>query len=206
MSSPRGASPREPSPVRTAALAAVAVATFAGLGVLKASTAPAPARPSLGRAASAQEIARMDISVDADGQGLPPGSGSVAEGARLFAEKCEACHGAAGAGGMADPLVGGVGGLSSSKPLRTVTSYWPYAPPLFDYIRRAMPLTEPQSLSNDETYALVAYLLAQDKVVAPDAVLNAASLSAVRMPNRDGFRSLESRGFDGNLDRIPPAP
>lgn len=182
-------------------IAAAALAGGGGLAVIKANTQAPPERPSLGRTAMAAEIARMDISVDSDGGGLPSGSGSVADGARVFAEKCEACHGAGGVGGPADQLAGG-GSPRAKTPIRTVGNYWPYAPPLFDYIRRAMPLTEPQSLSNDETYALVAYLLSLDGVVAKDVVLDARSLAAVRMPNRDGFVSLEAKGFDGNVDRV----
>ena len=122
-----------------------------------------------------------------DGSGLPSGRGTVAQGAILFEEKCEACHGPAGSGGAADRLTGGVGSLASSHPIKTVVSYWPFATTLFDYVRRAMPTPRPESLSNDEVYALCAYLLSVDHIVAADATLNATTLPKVRMPNRDGF-------------------
>lgn len=161
--------------------------------------------PKLGRAAAPDVIGRMDITVSADGSGLPAGSGSVAEGRVTYEEKCAACHGTGGSGGLADRLTGGVGSLTSAKPIKTVASYWPYAPTLFDYIRRAMPLTEPQSLEDKEVYGLVAYLLSIDNIVAPDTRLDATSLSQIKMPNRDGFVSLEDRRFDGNIDHDIPS-
>lgn len=161
--------------------------------------------PKLGRPASPDVVRRWDITVSGDGTGLPPGSGSVAEGQATFAAKCAACHGPTGEGGLADRLTGGRGSLGSAKPIKTVASYWPYAPSLFDYIRRAMPLTAPQSLEDGEVYGLVAYLLSRDGIVAADARLDASSLARIRMPNRDGFVSLADRGFDGNIERVQPA-
>jgi mono/diheme cytochrome c family protein len=158
--------------------------------------------PNLGRPASNDVIRQMDITVTADGNGLPPGTGTVAQGRVTYQAKCAACHGEAGSGGAADQLTGGVGSLATAKPVKTVASYWPYAPPLFDYIRRAMPLTSPQSLSDDEVYGLVAYLLSIDRIVAPGARLDAAALAQIRMPNRNGFISLERHDFDGNLERV----
>ena len=146
----------------------------------------------------------MDITVAGDGTGLPAGSGSVAEGQATYEAKCAVCHGPAGKGGVADRLTGGTGLRTLPTPIKTVVNYWPYAPTLFDYIRRAMPLTEPQSLDNDEVYGLVAYLLSVDGVVPPKARLDKRSLSKVIMPNRDGFVSLEGRRFDGNIDRVQP--
>jgi mono/diheme cytochrome c family protein len=141
----------------------------------------------LGRPPSADEIAAWNIDVRGDGAGLPPGHGSVAEGQALFADKCAGCHGAKGQGGAAPALVGGIGTLKAKKPLRTVGSYWPYAPPVFDYIHRAMPFTAPQSLSADETYAVTAYILALNGLVPADAVMDRESLPKVAMPNRNGF-------------------
>lgn len=181
-------------------------AGLGGFAVLSAREAPMPERPSLGRKASTEEIARWELTVTADGDGLPAGSGSVTEGAIVFEERCQACHGERGEGGPADRIAGGVGSLGGPRPIRTPASYWPYAPPLFDYIRRAMPHDAPQSLTADETYAVVAYLLALDAVVAPDAVLDAAALPKIVMPNRNGFISLEARDFDGNLDQLARAP
>jgi cytochrome c len=143
--------------------------------------------PNLGRVATSDEIARRDLIVSPDGENLPAGSGSVADGAMVYAEKCAACHGANGAGGPMDRLSGGIGTIGSDDPIKTVASYWPYATTLFDYVRRAMPANAPQSLSNDEVYAVTAYLLSIDGIVDGDAVMNADSLPGVEMPNRDGF-------------------
>lgn len=160
--------------------------------------------PHLGRAASQDIIRRMDITVMADGIGLPGGSGSVPEGRITYEAQCASCHGPAGEGGLAPRLTGGVGSLRSAKPVKTVASYWPYAPTLFDYIRRAMPLTAPQSLNDWEIYGLVAYLLSIDGIVAPNARLDGPGLSQIRMPNRNGFISLESQRFDGNIEYVKP--
>ncbi|QJU60683.1 cytochrome c [Sphingomonas sp. AP4-R1] len=157
--------------------------------------------PHYGRPASSEAIERMDLTVAPDGTGLPRGSGSVVEGRATYAAKCMACHGPAGSGGVADRLTGGIGSLASAKPVRTVASYWPYATTIFDYVRRAMPLTAPQSLTDEEVYGLVAYLLSVDGIVRPDARLDADSLPKIEMPNRAGFVSLEADRFDGNLER-----
>jgi cytochrome c len=129
----------------------------------------------------------MDLTILPDGKDLPAGRGSVSEGKKVYETKCLACHGIGGQGQPMDRLTGGVGSLATPTPLKTVNSYWPFATSLFDYIRRAMPLTSPQTLSADETYGLVAYLLSIDGVVKPGTVLDAKSLTAVKMPNRDGF-------------------
>jgi cytochrome c len=147
--------------------------------------------PQLGRAASPEDVGRADLSISSDGRNLPPGSGSVAQGASVYQTKCVACHGANGGGGPMDRLTGGLGTLTSDRPVKTVASYWPYATTVFDYIRRAMPPIAPQSLTNDEVYAVTAYLLSVDGIVPKDAVLDARTLPNVRMPNRDGFVSWE---------------
>lgn len=149
----------------------------------------APHGPGLGQPLSPAQIADLDLSVPPDGATLPPGSGSVAQGAAVYAAKCQSCHGEKGAGGPMDRLTGGVGSLASPKPVKTVASYWPYATSVFDYIRRAMPLTAPQSLRNDEVYAVTAYLLSIDGVVPAEAVVDARTLPKIVMPNRDGFVS-----------------
>ena len=141
----------------------------------------------VGTPLSDQDIAAWNIDVAPDGRGLPAGSGDVATGARVFAAQCAACHGAKGEGLLGDALVGGRGTLASAKPKRTVGSYWPYATTLFDYIRRAMPFTAPESLSADDVYAVCAFLLNQNGIVPPETRLDARSLPAVKMPNRDGF-------------------
>ncbi|WP_250501150.1 cytochrome c [Caballeronia sp. GAWG1-5s-s] len=142
---------------------------------------------AIGTPLNATEIAAWNIDVAPDGRGLPAGSGDVATGAHIFAAKCAACHGANGEGGLGDRLIGGRGTLATDKPVRTVGSYWPYATTLFDYIRRAMPYNAPQSLSADEVYALSAWILNRNGIVPDDARLDAHSLAAIRMPNRDGF-------------------
>ena len=162
-----------------ATLALVAATTFAA----------AEPKFGFGKRASDAEIASWNIDVDKDGKWLPSGKGSVKQGAELFANQCAACHGEKGEGGIGDRLVGGRGTLATPKPVKTVGSYWPYAPTLFDYIRRAMHLNAPQSLSNDEVYALSAYVLNMNGLVPDSATLDAKSLSAVKMPNRNGFVS-----------------
>jgi S-disulfanyl-L-cysteine oxidoreductase SoxD len=126
-----------------------------------------------------------------DGRGLPAGSGSVEQGKNVYQTQCVACHGQKLEGGSADRLVGGRGTLVNNDPtkapVKTVESYWPYATTLFDYVKRAMPLTAPDSLNNDQVYAVTAYILSEAKIIAQDAVMDAKSLAAVKMPNRDGF-------------------
>ena len=128
-----------------------------------------------------------NVTITTDGKGLPVGHGTAAQGAKIFAQKCAACHGPAGIGASAEPLVGEVGSLSSDYPEKTVNSYWPYATTLFDYIRRAMPIDKPFSLSDNEVYALCAYILNHDAIITPDQELNEENLPQVTMPNRDGF-------------------
>jgi hypothetical protein len=143
--------------------------------------------PNLGRPLTPEEIRKIDITVMPDGKGLPAGSGSVSQGAAVYAKNCQVCHGPNGGGQPFDRLTGGIGTLASAEPVKTPVSYWPVATTLFDYIRRSMPLPAPESLTNDEVYAVTAYLLSIDGVVPKDAVLDAKSLPKVKMPNRDGF-------------------
>jgi len=149
----------------------------------------ATAGPDLGREVRPEEVAAWDISIPPDGSGLPPGSGTSMEGGAVYNVKCAGCHGVMRVKGPADPLVGGIGTLASKKPLKTVGSYWPYATTLFDYIRRAMPYNAPRSLSNDEAYAVSAYLLFLNGIIEPEMRLDAKTLPQVIMPNRDGFVS-----------------
>lgn len=143
--------------------------------------------PNLGREATPAQIAGWDISVGPDGAGLPAGSGTTARGAAVFAQKCQTCHGPAGAGQPNDRLVGGQGTIATNAPVKTIGSYWPYATTVFDYVRRAMPYTGSQSLSNDEVYALTAYLLNLNRIIGEADEMNARTLPAVKMPNRDNF-------------------
>lgn len=137
-----------------------------------------------------------------DGRGFPPGRGSVADGEKVYQAQCVACHGQALQGGLGDRLVGGRGTLVNADPtkapVKTVESYWPYASTLFDYIKRAMPLMAPGSLSDDDVYAVSAYILSQAKIIGPDAVMDGPGLAAVKMPNRDGFIA------DSRPDKFPP--
>jgi cytochrome c len=150
-------------------------------------TAQAQGRYGIGRPATPAEIAGWNIDIDRYGHNLPPGSGSVSHGREVFAAQCAACHGAKGEGGIGEQLVGGQGTLATPKPVKTVGSYWPYAPTLFDYIRRAMPQNAPESLSNDDVYAVSAYILNLNGLLSADAMLDARSLSEVKMPNRKMF-------------------
>jgi mono/diheme cytochrome c family protein len=141
----------------------------------------------IGRTATAAEIAGWNIDIGRNGENLPAGSGSVSHGREVFEQQCAACHGAKGEGGVGDRLVGGQGTIASKKPIKTIGSYWPYAPTLFDYIRRAMPQNAPQSLDNDDVYAVSAYILNLNGLLAADATLDAGALSAIKMPNRGMF-------------------
>jgi S-disulfanyl-L-cysteine oxidoreductase SoxD len=150
--------------------------------------AAAAQSPNLGKAISPDDLATWDISIGPDGAGLPPGSGTPQQGEAVFTMKCQACHNAKGAGQPNDRLVGGQGSLPGDKPaIKTVGSYWPYATTLFDYIRRAMPFPQSKSLSNDEVYAVAAYILNLNGVIGENETLDAKTLPQVKMPNRDGF-------------------
>lgn len=141
----------------------------------------------VGRNPTADEIRAYDISVGPEGKELPPGRGTAKEGAPIFAQKCAACHGPTGTEGPNDRLVGGQGTLSSDHPVKTVGSYWPYATTVWDYINRAMPLSNPGSLTPNEVYSLTAFILFRNGIIKETEVLDRESLPKVRMPNRDGF-------------------
>ena len=143
--------------------------------------------PNLGREATPAQIAGWDISVGPDGVGLPPGRGTPATGAPVYEQKCQVCHGAKGAGQPNDRLVGGHGTLASNAPVRTIGSYWPYATTVFDYVRRSMPYIQPQSLSDDEVYAVIAYLLNLNGIIGENDEMNAQTLPKVKMPNQSNF-------------------
>ena len=155
-----------------------------------------------GSAATPDELRRF-VSPLPDGRGLPEGSGSALQGKAIYQAQCVACHGEQLQGGLGDKLIGGRDTLVNSDPtkapVKTVESYWPYATTLFDYVKRAMPMVAPGGLSDDEVYAVTAYVLSQAKIVAPDAVLGKDSLAQVRMPNRDGFIA------DSRPETFPPA-
>jgi cytochrome c len=154
-----------------------------------ATNAAEPGRFGYGRQATPEQIAGWDIDVRGeDGAGLPPGSGTVERGAELFADQCAACHGTFGEGeGRFPKLVGGAGTLRADRPELTVGSYWPFAPTLWDYINRAMPMPTPHTLSADDVYALTAYILNLNDLVANEFVASRDSLPKVKMPNRENF-------------------
>src|SRR5260221_1918429 len=163
------------------------IAVFAVFALACTASAQAQSSSGIGRAATPAEIAGWNIDVNRDGNNLPPGSGTVSHGREVFEQQCAACHGAKGEGGIGDQLVGGQRTLATPKPVRTIGSYWPYAPILFDYIRRAMPQNAPQSLSNDDVYAVSAYVLSLNGLLSADATLDARTLTAIKMPNRNMF-------------------
>ena len=167
--------------VRAALVLVVAGCASAGV------TPRAMESPNLGREATVAQVAGWDISVGPDGVGLPPGQGTPAMGATVYEQKCQSCHGAKGAGQPNDRLVGGQGTLASKAPVKTIGSYWPYASTVFDYVRRSMPYTLSQSLSNDEVYAVTAYLLHLNGIIGEKDEMNAQTLPKVKMPNQGNF-------------------
>ena len=178
------------SPAKFALLAASAALATAGC-VTQPGSISAPARPSVGfgKSISEADLAAWNIDIRTpDGRGLPPGRGSVAEGKLVYEAKCVACHGADAKGGAVyGTMVGGVGSFITNARVLTPGSMYPYAPILFDYIRRSMPMDRPQSLTANEVYATSAYLLNLNGLVPADAVMDANSLPRVAMPNRNGF-------------------
>jgi S-disulfanyl-L-cysteine oxidoreductase SoxD len=160
--------------------------SFGGTGASAADLQP---QVNFGTPVTEEELARY-LAIPPSGTGLPPGRGDVARGKEVYAAKCAACHGehlegVKEAGGAA--FLGGRGSLASAKPMKTVESYWPYSTTIFDYVKRAMPFNAPGSLTNEEVYAVTAYILANARVVPEDAILDAGSLPKVEMPNRRGF-------------------
>ena len=146
-----------------------------------------PAHLGLGQPATAEDIRLWNIDVAPSGEGLPPGRGTVPQGATVYAAKCAKCHGASGTEGPMDRLVGGQHSLATTAPVKTIGSYWPYATTLYDYIHRAMPFDAPQSLTPDEVYSVTAWLLHQNGIIAENAVIDSSTLPAIQMPNRHGF-------------------
>ena len=167
---------------------AVVAAAFLSMGVSTASAAE-PGHFGYGTVPTAEQIAGWDIDARGeDGVGLPPGKGDVATGENVYAEQCAACHGTFGEGeGRFPKLAGGQGTLKDDRPELTVGSYWPYAPTLWDYINRAMPMPTPHTLSSNDVYALTAYILNLNNIVPNEFVADRDSLPKVRMPNRDNF-------------------
>jgi hypothetical protein len=168
---------------------ALSVAGVVAAGVVIFSGAAFAQSARIGKPATEAQIKAMDITVMPDGRGLPVGSGTAAKGKDIFKEKCAVCHNDQGQGreGQYPALVGGIGTLATSKPVKTVGSYWPYATTVFDYIRRAMPYDQPGSLKTDEIYSLVGFVLNLNGIVGENDEMNQTTLPKVKMPNRDGF-------------------
>jgi mono/diheme cytochrome c family protein len=163
-------------------------AALAGATAIIAAASFAAETPHFGQPITPEELATWDISIGPDGAGLPPGRGTPKEGEAVYAANCQACHGEKGAGRPNDTLVGGFGTIASDRPaVKTIGSYWPYATTLFDYIRRAMPYQQSKSLTNDQIYAVSAYILHLNGIIGADDTVDAQSLPKVKMPNRDGF-------------------
>ena len=154
------------------------------------STQAAP--PDLGRALNDREQLSLQSILWPDGANLPAGDGSVADGEVLYRNKCIACHGPQGRGGAGGELAGAQAELTAEQPDQTIGTYWPYATTLFDFVRRAMPLNQPWSLSDSEVYAVVAYLLHLNGLLRPDDTLDATRLRALQMPNANGFDGIEA--------------
>lgn len=155
--------------------------------LLLATSALVAEGPNLGEPISAADIAAWDIAVLPDGTGLPPGSGTAAQGAPIFAVKCALCHGVNAEGGISLALVGGEPLTDGIDTVKTIANFWPNSTTLFDYTRRAMPWLTPRTLTDDEVYALTAYLLALNNIIDDSDIMNANTLPLVRMPNADGF-------------------
>ena len=167
--------------------ALVAACVIAAYGLVAHGDESLPRSPDLGQPAPAALIEAWNIDIAPDGNGLPPGSGTVTQGEAVYDRHCGSCHGPTGIGASADELAGSDTPLDDEWADRTIGTYWPYATTLFDFIRRSMPMTAPGSLSDGETYAVTAYLLSINGVIPATKTMDAASLAAVVMPNRDGF-------------------
>ena len=178
----------------------VATGVFAGFAMALSGSVNAADRPfGLGTLATAEQIAGWDIDVRPDGKGAPIGSGTAADGEEVYAERCAGCHGDFGEGVDRWPvLAGGLGSLVTADPVKTVGSYWPYASTVYDYVYRAMPFGEAQSLTHDETYQVVAYILYMNDVIDDEFALSNETIGSVKMPNQNGFMLPDPRP-DGQL-------
>jgi cytochrome c len=187
---------RSAEPVRLFCAAAALILIAFDAQISAVSAQGYPSAFNFGEPASDRDVTAMASAIAVDGKGLPPGSGDYAKGKQVYETACAACHGAdlKGVAGLPDMpagaalrLIGGRGTLTDRQPILTVESYWPYATTLFDYTRRAMPFTAPGILTEDEVYAVTAYILAEANIIDRTTVLDRQTLPKVQMPNRDGF-------------------
>ena len=155
-------------------------------GISPGADEPAPG-PNLGEPADTRAVSSLDLGIMPDGAGLPEGSGTAQQGRAIYDRLCLSCHGPGGLGDSADQLAGAQMQLTDEYPEKTIGAFWPYAPTLFDFIRRSKPMMQPGNLTDSEVYALTAYLLYLNEIIPEDRVMDAASLAEVKMPNRDGF-------------------
>lgn len=169
--------------MKTAYSLVLPVLTLAGTSL----AAEFPPGPDLGQSAGAAEIVAWDTDVMPDGEGLPPGGGNAVRGRKIYERHCLSCHGKDGLGDSGDQLAGAKMGLTDDWPEKTIGNYWPYAPTLFDFIRRSMPMQAPWSLSDDEVYAVTAYLFYLNGISRETDVMDAETLRIIKMPNRNGF-------------------
>jgi len=156
-------------------------------GLACSAALPADESPHLGQPLDEAAAAALDFTVLPNGDGLPAGAGTALEGEAVYRQHCIACHGEGGNGAVNEALVGGQGTLATQQPEKTVGSYWPYATTIFDYVRKAMPLPAPGTLSDDEIYALTAYILYLNDIIDEREAMTAKTLPGVKMPNRNGF-------------------
>lgn len=163
------------------------------MGLAAGADCAAGLAPRLGAPLTSDQLKPWEITIYPDGRGLPNGRGTAREGKAVYEAKCLSCHGPGGRGHTAEELAGERAPLTEPEPAKTIGNYWPYATTVFDFIRRSMPMGAPGSLTVDEVYAVTAYLLAANKVIAEDAELNERTLPAVRMPNRDGFDRIDAK-------------
>jgi cytochrome c len=184
------------SPDALALAALLAVGLLAGVAQLAAAPKSEPATQAeaakplgIGRVATPEEIAGWDIDIRPDGQGLPAGKGTVKQGEALYLERCAACHGEFGeSAGRWPILMGGAGTLASHDPVKSIGSYWPYASTVMDYVRRSMPFGNAQSLTNDELYAITAYVLYLNDVIEDENFeLNQNDFTSIKLPNQPNF-------------------
>lgn len=177
-----------------------ALSLLASLSLFCSALNAEPQRYHIGREVSSSEIALWDTDIKPSGLGLPAGSGTVAQGSELYSRACAMCHGQQGQGGPFNALVGRLEEgtfpfATDPTAKKTLGNYWPYATTIFDYIQRAMPLDRPGSLTAEETYSLVAYLLFKNDLLSEDAVLNSNNLAEIEMPARDRFFPTPGQGI-----------